>query len=291
MPEAIVDAHHHIWRQRDLPWLMGPMLPRIFGPYEPIRRDYPIGEYLADIAGSGRGEIGLCPGELGAGERRGGSRLCAAGRGRDRLSPPWHRRLRRPPCPRTCWPMLDRLMRYPPVARYPHAASLARKSAIPLRSNTPDVADDPVFRRNFAAFAEYGLSFDLQVFALGKWSGAARLAGDFPKTTFILEHGWACWKTCPRPAGRRGGRRCRSSPGLPNVVAKLPVLGTFIHRNDPKEIAWIVKETVGLFGPFAVPVRLELPDREAVDGLWVAGACLPGRGGGIFRGRPGRDAA
>ena len=29
------------------------MQPRIFGPYEPIRRDYPIEEYLADLAGSG----------------------------------------------------------------------------------------------------------------------------------------------------------------------------------------------------------------------------------------------
>ena len=49
----IVDGHHHIWRQADLPWLVGPMQPRIFGPYEPIRRDYPIEEFLADIAGSG----------------------------------------------------------------------------------------------------------------------------------------------------------------------------------------------------------------------------------------------
>ena len=48
----IVDAHHHIWRQHDLPWLMGPMQPRIFGPYEPIRRDYAIEEYLGDIEGS-----------------------------------------------------------------------------------------------------------------------------------------------------------------------------------------------------------------------------------------------
>jgi predicted TIM-barrel fold metal-dependent hydrolase len=50
---AIIDAHHHIWRRADLPWLDGPMQPRIFGPYEAIRRDYPIGEYLADIAGCG----------------------------------------------------------------------------------------------------------------------------------------------------------------------------------------------------------------------------------------------
>ncbi|TIL50859.1 MAG: amidohydrolase, partial [Mesorhizobium sp.] len=34
------------------PWLRGPMVPRIFGPYEPIRRDYPIEEFLADQQGS-----------------------------------------------------------------------------------------------------------------------------------------------------------------------------------------------------------------------------------------------
>ena len=45
----IVDGHHHIWRQADLPWLTGPMQPRIFGPYEPIRRDYSIQEYLDDL--------------------------------------------------------------------------------------------------------------------------------------------------------------------------------------------------------------------------------------------------
>ena len=55
----IVDAHHHIWRQADLAWLSGPMQPRIFGPYEPIRRDYPIQEYLDDLAGYGRDPLGL----------------------------------------------------------------------------------------------------------------------------------------------------------------------------------------------------------------------------------------
>lgn len=50
---GIVDAHHHVWRQMDLPWLSGPMVPRIFGPYEPLRRDYPIAEYLADAEANG----------------------------------------------------------------------------------------------------------------------------------------------------------------------------------------------------------------------------------------------
>ena len=50
---GIIDAHHHIWQRRDLPWLDGPMQPRIFGPYEAIRRDYPISEFLSDLAGTG----------------------------------------------------------------------------------------------------------------------------------------------------------------------------------------------------------------------------------------------
>ena len=32
----VVDAHFHIWRQADLPWLLGAIQPRLFGPYEAI---------------------------------------------------------------------------------------------------------------------------------------------------------------------------------------------------------------------------------------------------------------
>ena len=49
----IIDAHHHIWRQADLPWLLGPTQPRIFGAYDAIKRDYPIEEFLGDVAGTG----------------------------------------------------------------------------------------------------------------------------------------------------------------------------------------------------------------------------------------------
>ena len=53
MAEPIVDAHHHIWRQADQPWLNGPSVPRIFGNYDAIKRDYLIDEFLADLAGTG----------------------------------------------------------------------------------------------------------------------------------------------------------------------------------------------------------------------------------------------
>ena len=46
---ATIDGHHHIWRLKDLTWLSGPMVPRIFGPYEAVRRDYPIGGESVDF--------------------------------------------------------------------------------------------------------------------------------------------------------------------------------------------------------------------------------------------------
>ncbi len=70
---GIIDAHHHIWRQADLPWLSGPMLPRIFGPYESIRRDYPPEGHL------GRQRRMASPaassGQLGTGAGRQGARV------------------------------------------------------------------------------------------------------------------------------------------------------------------------------------------------------------------------
>ena len=91
-----------------------------------------------------------------------------------------------------------------------------------------------------------GLSFDLQVFA-SQMAGAARLAADFPDTTFILQHagmledlsetGIVSW---------RDGIKALAAQ--PNIVSKLSGLGTFIHRNDPTHIAMVVQETAGIFG-------------------------------------------
>ena len=77
--------------------------------------------------------------------------------------------------------------------------------------------------------------------------GAARLAADFPETTFILQHAGMLedLSEAGKGAWREGMRMLAAQP---NVVSKLSGLGTFIHRNDPEHIAWIVRETVALFG-------------------------------------------
>ena len=75
---------------------------------------------------------------------------------------------------------------------------------------------------------------------------AARLAADFPQTTFILQH--AGMLEDLSEAGRDPGARVCGLAAQPNVVAKLSGLGTFIHRNDPDHIDLVINETVALFG-------------------------------------------
>jgi predicted TIM-barrel fold metal-dependent hydrolase len=239
----IVDAHHHIWRKEDLPWLKGPMVPRIFGPYEPIRRDYPIAEYLADIAGTGVEKSVYVQANW------------APAKAEDEVA--WVQKT----ADETGWPhaiigyadlmaddarhALDRLAKYP----------LMRGIRMQLHWHTneqyrfakhPDLVDDPAFRRNFSALADYGFSFDLQVFA-DQMRGAARLAADFPGTIFILQH--AGMLEDVSEAGRAAWRAgMQSLAAQPNVVSKTSGLGTFIHRNDAAHIAGIARETVALFG-------------------------------------------
>jgi predicted TIM-barrel fold metal-dependent hydrolase len=256
----IIDAHHHIWRRRDLPWLEGPMQPRIFGPYEPIRRDYPIGEFLDDIAGTGvvqsvyvqanwaktafedevayvqnaADETGFPQGIVGYA---------------DFLADDVR-------------PQLDRLKKYRGMRGVRMQLHWHENPQYRFAAE-PDLTGNPTLQRNVARLGDYGWSFDLQVFA-GQMAGAAELAASAPKVTFILQHagmledtserGWKEW--------REGMRQLAAAP---NVVSKLSALGTFIHRNDPDHIASIVRETVKIFGPGRCMFGSNFP----VEKLWT----------------------
>jgi predicted TIM-barrel fold metal-dependent hydrolase len=45
----VIDTHHHIWRRKDVAWLADPPIPRMFGDYFGIRRDYPVEEFMNDV--------------------------------------------------------------------------------------------------------------------------------------------------------------------------------------------------------------------------------------------------
>lgn len=264
---SIVDAHHHVWRRADLPWLSGPMQPRIFGPYEAIRRDYLVDEYLEDIAGSGvarsvyvqanwaperfedevawvqavAGESGWPHGIVGYAD------LLAA----------------------DVRPRLDRLARYP-LMRGIRMQLHWHENETYRFAPGPDLALDPVLQRNVARLADYDLAFDLQVFA-GQMAGAAELAAACPGVTFVLQH--AGMPEDLSPGGRAGWRAgMERLAARPNVCAKLSALGTFIHRNDPAHIARILRDTVGIFGAERCLFGSNFP----IEKLWTSYGALIG---------------
>jgi len=263
----VVDGHHHIWRQADLPWLAGPMQPRIFGPYEPIRRDYPIEEFRADIAGSEVVKSVYVQTNW------------APAAYEDEAA--WVQRT----ADRTGWPhaivayadfsaddvrpQLDRLSRYP----------LVRGARMQLHwhenpqyrfAGRRDLAVDPKIRRNIGYLADYGFSFDLQVFA-PQMADAADLAESCPKVTFVLQHAGMLEDLSPagRAEWRAGMVRLAACS---NVVAKLSGLGTFLHRNEPKHVAHVVRETAGIFGAGRCLFGSNFP----VEKLWTSYSALVG---------------
>ena len=240
---SIVDAHHHIWRRADLPWLSGPMRPRIFGPYEAIRCDYPMDEFLADITGTGvtrsvyvqanwapeRFEDEVAWVEWVADESGWPHAIVGYA---DLLA-------------EDARPQLDRLASYPRLRGIRMQLHWHENEMYRFASR-PDLALDPVLQRNVARLADYGLIFDLQVFA-GQMVGAAALAAACPEVTFVLQHAGMLEDLSPEGRAEwRAGMEVLAAQ--PNVYSKLSALGTFIHRNDPAHIARIFRETVEIFG-------------------------------------------
>ncbi|MGF1527459.1 MAG: amidohydrolase family protein [Candidatus Competibacterales bacterium] len=238
-----IDAHHHIWRRDDLPWLSGPMEPRIFGPYGAIRRDYPMEEYFEDIA---RSEVTR-------------SVYVQANWPPDRFEDEvaWVQGV----ADDCGWPQaivgyadvtvadvrpqLDRLAQYSRVRGVRMQLHWHRDPSYCFAA-TPDLARDPTVQRNIAHLGDYGFGFELQVFA-PQMAGAAELVAACPGVTFVLQHAGMLEDTSPAGlATWRAGMATLAA--APNLVVKLSGLGTFLRRNDPQHIATVAGEVVEMFG-------------------------------------------
>lgn len=260
-----VDAHFHIWRRDDLPWLSGPMQPRIFGPYEPIRRDYPIEEYLLDLAGQGvtasvyiqanwpparaEDEVAWVSGEA---DRTGWPQAIVGYADLTRQD---------------AMAEVERLLRFPRVRGIRQQLHW-HENALYRFASRNDLCLDPVLQQNIASLGRRGLVFELQVFA-AQMAGAATLADAAPETTLVLQHAGMLEGTTEDvlTLWRRGMAELARRP---NVVAKLSGLGTFIRRLDAPHVAMIAGETLRLFGPERCLFGSNFP----IEKLWTDYAAL-----------------
>lgn len=257
----VIDAHHHIWRQEDLPWLMGPMQPRIFGPYEAIRRDYTIEEYLADIAELSISrsiyvQTNWAP-EAAVEETRWVQSVA------DRHGYPHaivaYADLADPKLPEV-------LKAHAECPNFRGIRQQLHWHEKPLYrfAERPDIMNDDAWRGGFALVVEMGLVFELQVFT-SQMADGARLARDFPDARIVLEHAGMLedGSSAGRAAWAEGMRLLAEQP---NVAVKLSGLGTFIHRCSAEHIASIVDETVALFSAERCMYGSNFP----IEKLWTS---------------------
>jgi L-fuconolactonase len=263
--QKAIDSHFHIWRQKDQPWLVGPMVPRIFGPYEPIRRDYPIEEFLADQEGSGvekavyvqtnwakedfEKEVAFLTDTA----KASGWPHAIVGYADMTVD--------------DVRPQIDRLVKYPLLRGVRMQLHWHETPAFRFAKSADQVIDSKV-KKNVARLRDYGLSFDLQLFPAQMKDGL-ELVGENPGTDFILTH-TGMLTDLAEPVVEEWKAGLRTLAKAPNLYAKLSGLGTFVHRNDPEVIGTVVDNAVEILGSD----RLMFGSNFPIEKLWTSHAEL-----------------
>ena len=263
--QKAIDSHFHIWRQKDQPWLVGPMAPRIFGPYEPIRRDYPIEEFLADQQGSGvekavyvqtnwakedfEKEVAF----LSDTAKASGWPHAIVGYADMTVD--------------DVRPQIDRLKKYPLLRGVRMQLHWHETPAFRF-AKSPDQVIDPTVKKNVARLKDYGLSFDLQLFPAQMKDGL-QLVGENAEINFILTHA-GMLTDLAEPVVEEWKAGLRTLAKAPNLYAKLSGLGTFVHRNDPEVIGTVVDNAIEILGSD----RLMFGSNFPIEKLWTTHAEL-----------------
>jgi len=251
-----VDAHHHIWPHERLPWLAGPMIPRIFGPYESLRgRDYTAEEYIADATANGFTQSVYVQANW------------PLEKSVDEVE--WVQQQH----DRTGWPhaIVGSADLFDPHAGETLEAQatkspLMRGCRLQLHwhdnpdfrfATAPDRMTDPIFNENLGLLAELGWVFELQVFP-HQLPFATKLVEDRPDVTFVLVHAGMPIEGEPWEEALTALARYE------NVVVKLSGQGTFIHRVDAEWIGRVASAVLERF-----PGRAMFGSNFPIESIWT----------------------
>jgi predicted TIM-barrel fold metal-dependent hydrolase len=240
-------------------------VPRIFGPYEPIRRDYPIGEFLDDQKGSGVGK-GIYVQTNWAKEDF-EKEVAFLQKTADETGWPHAIVGYADMTVDDVRPQIDRLMKYKLLRG---VRMQLHWHAVPEFRFAPNARQviDPAVKKNVARLKDYGLSFDLQLFPAQMQDGL-ELVSENPDTNFILTHCGMLTDMEPETV-ENWEEGLRTLAKAPNLYAKLSGLGTFAHRNDPMLVALIYDAAIDILGSD----RLMFGSNFPIEKLWTTHAEL-----------------
>lgn len=261
----IVDAHQHFWDPgaHDYPWLRPEVrVPFRYGNYEALKRRYLPPDYRAEADGQNVRETVYVEAEWDpktpVAETQYVSGLAAQfGLPNAIVAQAW----------------LDRDDAADVLGAQAGFALVRSVRHKPGGPQSPGEAgrtkmSEEAWRRGYALLATYGLHFDLQT-AWCNLSEAIALARDFPATTIVLNHtGLPADRS---EAGLRGWHQAMAGLAeVPNVAVKISGLGQPDRSWTAAENAWIVRETIAMFGAERCMFASNFP----VDGLCASFATI-----------------
>lgn len=239
----VIDTHHHIWRRTDVSWLAEPPIPRMFGDYFGIRRDYPVEEFMADVMPQGVTK----------------SVHVTANWGLDRAldETRWLQSVAdKHGFPHGIVAQVD--LADPGVEatlrahkQFPNVRGVRQMlywDPLPVRQGAPraDYCNDRDFRRGFALLEKYGLSFELQVYA-PQATHAVELIKAFPNVRMILVHGGMLTERTEAAITEWRGA-LTAMAAHPNLNVKLSGLGMYSHGLGFAQARQVIRDCIQIFG-------------------------------------------
>jgi predicted TIM-barrel fold metal-dependent hydrolase len=239
----VIDTHHHIWLRKDVAWLADPPVPRMFGDYFGIRRDYPIEEFMDDVKPQGVTKSVHVTAMWGpdraldetrwlqsVADKHGFPRgiVCNA----DLTDPETETALK----------TQKTFSNVRGVRQMLYWDSETVRQAAP----GPDFCNSPEFRRGFALLEKYDLHFELQVYA-GQAPFAVELVKAFPNVRMILVH--AGMLTVRSQAALEQWRAALTlMAAFPNLHVKISGLGMYSNGITLPQARQVIRDVIQIFG-------------------------------------------
>ena len=239
----VIDTHHHIWLRKDVAWLADPPIPRMFGDYFGIRRDYPVEEFIQDVKPQGVTKSVHVTAMWGPGRALDESRWLQSVADKhgfphgivsniDLAAPDAE----------------DALVAQKQFPNFRGVRQMLYWDSEVVRQGAPrpDFCNDSGFRRGFALLEKFGLHFELQVYA-GQAQYAVELVKAFPNVRMILVHaGMLTART--QPAIDQWRNALTMMAACPNLHVKISGLGMYNQGITMPQARQVIRDVIQIFG-------------------------------------------
>jgi len=239
----VIDTHHHIWLRKDVAWLADPPIPRMFGDYFGIRRDYLVEEFIQDVKPHGVTKSVHVTAMWGPGRALDESRWLQAVADKNGF-----------PHGIVCNadltdPIVESALKT--QKQFPNLRGVRQmlywdSQTVRQGAPRPDFCNDPNFRRGFALLEKHDLHFELQVYA-GQAAYAVELIKAFPNVRMILVHaGMLTGRTQVEIDQWRAALTAMAV--YPNLHVKISGLGMYSNGIAVPQARQVIRDVIQIFG-------------------------------------------